>query len=266
MKPCRILLGCTLVSILLLSGGAGAQVVTEFSAGISAGISGGAGPSSIAVGPDGNLWFIEYDGSRIGRITPSGIITEFSAGISAGAFPEDITAGPDGNLWFTEFVGNRIGRITPLGVVTEFSAGISADAAPVSIVTGPDGNLWFTEPFGNQIGRITTSGVVTEFSAGITAGSSPYFVVERYSVGRYVKVSRVVREEHTLKQSCRGRPGPDMACRKFTRRHYDIEWTIDKQAVAYDKKSDGQYPVMTNDPSLSPAPMLTAHKGQPRIE
>jgi transposase len=91
-------------------------------------------------------------------------------------------------------------------------------------------------------------------------------ILEHYSVGRYLKVSRVVREEHTFKQSRRGRPGPDTAYRKITRRRYDIEWTLDAQAVAYDQKSDGMYPLLTNDRSLSPAQVLTAHKGQPRIE
>ena len=41
----------------------------------------------ITAGPDGNLWFTEFDGNRIGRITPLGVVTEFSAGISAGADP-----------------------------------------------------------------------------------------------------------------------------------------------------------------------------------
>ena len=115
-----------------------------------------------------------YDGNRIGRITPLGVVTEFSAGITGGAKPLGITAGPDGNLWFTEQIGNRIGRITPLGVVTEFSTGISAGATPGGITAGPDGNLWFTEFDGNRIGRITPLGVVTEFSAGITAGAEPF--------------------------------------------------------------------------------------------
>lgn len=63
MKPCRILLGCMLASLCLLSGGAWAQVVTEFSAGISG------SPLLITAGPDGNLWFTEQGGNRIGRIT-----------------------------------------------------------------------------------------------------------------------------------------------------------------------------------------------------
>ena len=54
-------------------------MVTEFSAGISA----KAEPFSITAGPDGNLWFTEWGANRIGRITPSGVVTEFSAGISA---------------------------------------------------------------------------------------------------------------------------------------------------------------------------------------
>ncbi len=68
-------------------------------------------PTGIAAGPDGNLWFTESDGNRIGRITPGGTITEFARGISAKSRPFGIAAGPDGNVWFTEFSGNRIGRV-----------------------------------------------------------------------------------------------------------------------------------------------------------
>ncbi|MGZ5380745.1 MAG: Vgb family protein [Thermoanaerobaculia bacterium] len=61
----------------------------------------GANPC-ITSGPDGNLW---YFGNRIspgkvltflGRVTPSGAITEFPP-----YWGQGITAGPDGNLWFT---------------------------------------------------------------------------------------------------------------------------------------------------------------------
>ena len=142
--------------------------ISEFSSGIS----NGSGPSGIAAGPDGNLWFTEVVG-RIARINTSGTTTEFSSGISAGASPSGITAGPDGNLWFTEANGNRIGRITPTAMVTEFSSGISANSYPNGIAAGPDGNLWFTEQNGSRIGRITPSGTVTEFSSGITANSAP---------------------------------------------------------------------------------------------
>lgn len=91
-------------------------------------------------------------------------------------------------------------------------------------------------------------------------------ILDHYGVGRYLKCTRVVREEHTFKQVRRGRPGPETAYRKITRRRYDIEWAMDEQAVAYDKRSDGMYPLLSNDRNLTPAQVLTAHKGQPRIE
>jgi transposase len=91
-------------------------------------------------------------------------------------------------------------------------------------------------------------------------------ILEQHHVGRYLKVKRTVREEHSYKQARRGRPGPNMAYRRITRRRYNIEWSLDEQAIAYDQKSDGMYPLLTNDRSLTPAQVLEAHKGQPKIE
>ncbi|HEX2681149.1 MAG TPA: IS1634 family transposase, partial [Candidatus Dormibacteraeota bacterium] len=91
-------------------------------------------------------------------------------------------------------------------------------------------------------------------------------ILQKYSVGRYLKVRRVVREEHLFKQTKRGRPGPDTAYRKLTRRRYSIEWICDDEAIAYDHKSDGCYPLMTNDRTLTAAQVLLAHKAQPTIE
>src|ERR1700731_3351423 len=113
MKCDRILLGCMLASLCLLSGGAWAQVVTEFAIPTA-----NSDPIGITAGPDGALWFAEENiSNKIGRITTAGVITEFSpptANVSGG-----IAAGPDGALWFTEF--NKIGRITTAGVITEFA-------------------------------------------------------------------------------------------------------------------------------------------------
>jgi streptogramin lyase len=120
----------------------------------------------ITPGRDGNLWFTDQFG-KIGRITTSGVITEFSAGLPSQSFPFGITAGPDGNLWFTFIVSNAgfmIGRITPAGTITTFPVNPHSHYAG-GITAGPGGNLWFLEGdvhFG-AIGRITPSGVVTEF-------------------------------------------------------------------------------------------------------
>ncbi len=67
-------------------------------------------PTTITLGPDGNLWFTEADGNNIGRLTPAGSITEFPVP-TTGSGTGEIAPGPDGNLWFTEFTGNNIGRL-----------------------------------------------------------------------------------------------------------------------------------------------------------
>ena len=91
-------------------------------------------------------------------------------------------------------------------------------------------------------------------------------IIERHYVGRYLKVKRVVREEYQFKQTRRGRPGPGTDYRKITRKRFDIDWSIDQAAITYDEKSDGMYPLLTNDRTLTPAQVLQAHKGQPTIE
>jgi virginiamycin B lyase len=145
-----------------LAGALQAQSFTEYP------ISGdGAG---IAAGPDGNIWFTEDNAGKIGRITLSGVVTEFSIP-TAGSEPQSIARGPDGNLWFTENGAGKIGRITPAGTVTEFSLSNSS-STPSSIVSGSDGNLWFTEFAAGKIGRITTSGTITEFQTP----SDPAFI------------------------------------------------------------------------------------------
>lgn len=160
MKRSPVALHAVAAMLFLVSWAASAQVITEFSAGISA----GAAPAFITAGPDGNLWFTEQGTTpRIGRITPTGTVTEFGAGIT-GNLLEGIAAGPDGNLWFTERSG-AIGRITPTGTVTEFTVGLTPGGTPWGITNGPDGNLWFTDPASIQIGRITPTGTITMFSA-----------------------------------------------------------------------------------------------------
>jgi streptogramin lyase len=132
---------------------------------------------AIAVGADGNLWFVEDSSNRIGRITTTGQITGSFPIPTANSNTTSIAPGPDGNLWFAEDVGNKIGRVTTLGVITEFNVP-TASAQPFTVTAGPDGNLWFTEAQANKIGRITPAGAVTEFPLasgtapiGITTGS-----------------------------------------------------------------------------------------------
>lgn len=90
--------------------------------------------------------------------------------------------------------------------------------------------------------------------------------LEKFNAQRYLEVRRVVVEAHVFKQTRRGRPGPDTAYRKITKRRFDLHYRIVQEAIDYDRKSDGMYPLLTNDRRLGAAQVLQAHKGQPMIE
>lgn len=144
----------------LLSVSATAQAITEFPLPRS-----GADPYGIVAGPDGAVWFTEFRGNRIGRITTAGVVSEFAIP-TPNSGPLGIAAGhPDGALWFAEDSACRVGRITTAGEITEFPTGAFAVGdCTAGIARGPDGNMWFTEWEAGQIGRITPAGVVTLFT------------------------------------------------------------------------------------------------------
>jgi len=139
---------------------------------------------SIASGPDGNLWFTERDGNKIGMINPTThAISEFPIP-TANSWPIGITAGPDGNLWFTENASGKIGEINPTThAITEFPTHI---AGLWAITSGPDGNLWFGP------GEINpTTHVINDFGQptpsedyGITAGPDGNLWFTEYDAGQ----------------------------------------------------------------------------------
>ncbi len=88
---------------------------------------------------------------------------------------------------------------------------------------------------------------------------------DRLRVARYVKVSLGAVPEHSFKQDRPGRPGPDTKFVRKTKLKWKITWALDEEAIAYDRKSDGMYPLLTNDRSLTPKQVLEAHKRQPGI-
>jgi hypothetical protein len=57
------------------------------------------------------MWFTEFDGGRVARVTPTGFIQELR--IPNAARPMGLVTGPDKRLWIAQFDGNRITRFNP---------------------------------------------------------------------------------------------------------------------------------------------------------
>ncbi len=170
-------------------------------------------PLDITQGSDGNFWFTEShvnppqgQNHHVGRITPSGQITEFL--VCDFCFPSDIAQGSGGVLYFTRS-DPGLGRITTSGTVlpdvvppntnangngvaargddvyyaafntnsiwhyhaatnafTEFPIPTPA-AVPFDVAIAEDGTVWFSEFGADRIGRLNpTTGVITEFPVG----------------------------------------------------------------------------------------------------
>lgn len=140
-------------------------------------------PTSIVEGHDGNMWFADQGQvDKIGRITPSGQITEFS--IPHKLTPLSLVAGPDHNVWFTanqpanDGLGyylneeSTLARITRGGRVREFSLQNSA-LGPIrlgsGLAVGADKNFYVSAD--------------TNVAAGIQGGS---YVMKVNSAGKVV--------------------------------------------------------------------------------
>ena len=94
-------------------------------------------PLGITTGPDGNLWFTEYNANKVAKVTTSGTFTEYTL-VAASSQPRGITVGSDGNLWVAEQSNNKIAKVTTGGTITEY-AGLNAGSQPYGLTAGPDG-------------------------------------------------------------------------------------------------------------------------------
>ena len=135
-----------------------------------------AAPWEISKGADGNLWFTENNGHKIGRITPSGVVTEYAS--SSLINPQATASGADGRVWFGD--SNTIGAITTSGTISHYPLDPSSYVNELAL--GSDGNIWFSEAvFGGnnrRIGRITPSGTLSEYALPVHTSNAGAYPVQ----------------------------------------------------------------------------------------
>jgi streptogramin lyase len=161
----RTITGTSVLFAMLMASMANADPVDEFPLTIA-----GSHPVGIVAGPDGNLWFTEEVG-RIGRMHPTGSLTEFS---TIGTGLEQIVVGPDNNLWFVEATARKIGRIETDGTTTEFPTRCNPNGY---ITSGPNNSVWFPEACSGgeiHISEMATlgaaAGTISEHTLGMVVG------------------------------------------------------------------------------------------------
>ena len=161
------------------------------------------GMKGIAADLSGNLYVSEYNGCKIRKITPAGVVTTFAGSGSAGNvngtgtgasfyFPMAITVDGSGNVYVTQ-LDNRVRKITPSGVVTTIAGTGSSgsdNGSPMSatfsslngifalsvdnLYLGDSGNYqmrWVGNGNGYSISPTLPAGMVFNKSTGVISGT-----------------------------------------------------------------------------------------------
>ncbi|EIV95029.1 serine/threonine-protein kinase [Frankia sp. QA3] len=183
-----------------------AGVISTIAGTGTAGYSGDGGPATAAqlnnaeqvtTGPDGSVYFSDYENHRIRKIDPAGIITTYVGTGVAGYTgaggpatqaridgPHEITMTDDGTLYFADLRSETIQKVTPDGIISSVAgtgeAGYAGDGGPArsaklngpSLSIGPDGRtLYLADYHNNRIRKIDPSGIITTVAGIGTAGS-----------------------------------------------------------------------------------------------
>lgn len=105
--------------------------------------------------------------------------------------------------------------------------------------------------------RLKTT-VTVEQAAGEAVGS----VDAARWVGFRVEEYQQVRH----RQEARGRPGANTRYRQITRTKHRIHFEVHEDVIWADARSDGCWPLITNEKEADPADILAAYKHQPSLE
>lgn len=91
-------------------------------------------------------------------------------------------------------------------------------------------------------------------------------ILDRHDAKDYLKIEFLNEGRHRFRQEHRGRAAADTRFRRITQHRIRLRWTLQQDRIDFDQKTDGMYPLLTNDRGLTPRQVLEAHKRQPCIE
>src|SRR5262249_7233379 len=128
-----------------------------------------AAPTGITAASDGSLWFTERSANKLGRLSSTGVLTEYVVP-TANSAPEYLTATADGNVWFTERYARTIGGVNQAGgAISEFA--VPGTGAYLTAIATVDSSVWFASTDSAataRLGTISSTGAITQLATGAT--------------------------------------------------------------------------------------------------
>jgi len=120
-------------------------------------------PDGLVAGPDGRLWFPEYQTNRIGQLSMHGQVSEVIGSRTIGDGTMGMIGDPRSRaFWFTS--GSQIFRVAENGTTTAFQSS-EGDQEFADITTGADGKLlWWADDRTGAVGWINQDGAISGFA------------------------------------------------------------------------------------------------------
>lgn len=106
----------------------------------------------------------------------------------------------------------------------------------------------------------------TRIKTTVAVEAAAAAALDQIGAARWITCTVQAHTEERFRQEKRGRPGNDTRYRKITRTRHRIAFTVDEVQIARDAASDGCFPLISNDPTMTGAELLAAYKYQPNLE
>ncbi len=131
-------------------------------------------PYTMIAGPDGTMWFSEFNAGQVGHVTTALHLIKEYPGFH---HPQTIAIGSDRALWIANDDGDSsIVRLATTGALTVHA--LPVNTYPAGISAGPGGLLWFGSVNDNYIGTISTAGTLGTTHPLAAGNNYPSFSVE----------------------------------------------------------------------------------------
>lgn len=158
-------------------------------------------PFGVIRGPDGAIWYCEYTGQRVRKVTPDGVIHTIAGNGQKGYsgdggpalqasfnLPHEIRFDAKGDLYIVDMSNHAVRKVDlKSGIITTIAgtgkAGHSGDGGPASeallnkphsIQFGPDGHLYICDIGNHVIRRVDLStGIISRYAGTGEAGPTP---------------------------------------------------------------------------------------------
>ena len=106
----------------------------------------------------------------------------------------------------------------------------------------------------------------TRLKTHVAAEAAAATALQSVGAARWVGFSITETLEVDHRQEKRGRPGSNTRYRRTEKTVFTITAAIEAEKVSYDAVTDGCFPLITNDPTMTGAEVLGAYHYQPNLE